>query len=520
MDLGSALGFLLSGIRESFAPCVPGSLWGFAGPHWDSVLPFFVFFVLVYVAAAFLNGIVFGIKKKSVPLLSTCCNSFIHGLCCILAGCSILSQWDDRKLDHVNSELQNQVVQFSFAYLASDTLNAIFFDWDVLFLAHHVLSLLYLYAVLQLQVGAVSAVFVFFLGEVTSPIFNSFTVLRELKKDYKWASPWFHLVSPIFTVSFVLVRSVISVPLIYWYMKQMLVDSHAIPFPWRLFMVSLVGLGLKIHGGTRKARTRLARHLVRGHESSACGPQEVQQARAWCPLHAHNAILAPKSVGRAATIVSSMLVLLLLQPSEALALPDIVPLVESTVSSAGVLGPVVFIIIYAVAAVLFVPASVLTVSAGFLFGPWLGSSIVSIAATTGAGLAFLIGRYFARSYVESTIQKNEKFVAIDKAIASQGAKVVFLMRLSPLFPYSVINYSLGLTKVPFTQYIVASWIGMLPGTFAYVILGSAGKAAVTAGGTSSAFPGALLYFVGALATLGVTVLISREASKVLNEMDS
>lgn len=123
----------------------------------------------------------------------------IHGLCCILAGCSILSQWDDRKLDHVNSELQNQVVQFSFAYLASDTLNAIFFDWDVLFLAHHVLSLLYLYAVLQLQVGAVSAVFVFFLGEITSPIFNSFTVLRELKKDYKWASPWFHFVSPIFT---------------------------------------------------------------------------------------------------------------------------------------------------------------------------------------------------------------------------------------------------------------------------------------------------------------------------------
>lgn len=290
--------------------------------------------------------------------------------------------------------------------------------------------------------------------------------------------------------------------------------------PYRCTICCLNWRGLKIHGGTRKARTRLARRLVRGHESSACGPQEVQQARAWCPPHAHNAMLAPKSVGRAATIVSSMLVLLLLQPSEALALPDIVPLVESTVSSAGVLGPVVFIIIYAVAAVLFVPASVLTVSAGFLFGPWLGSIIVSIAATTGAGLAFLIGRYFARSYVESTIQKNEKFVAIDKAIASQGAKVVFLMRLSPLFPYSLINYSLGLTKVPFTQYIVASWIGMLPGTFAYVILGSAGKAAVTAGGTSSAFPGALLYFVGALATLGVTVLISREASKVLNEMDS
>lgn len=276
---------------------------------------------------------------------------------------------------------------------------------------------------------------------------------------------------------------------------------------------------MNTHSGTRKARTRLAR-LVQGHKDSVCGTQELPQGRAWCSVRRRNASLTPKSVGKVASIVWSMLLLLLLQPSEALALPDIVPLVESTVSSAGLLGPVVFIIIYAVAAVLFVPASVLTVSAGFLFGPWLGSAIVSIAATTGAGLAFLIGRYFARSYVESKIQKNDKFVAIDKAIASQGAKVVFLMRLSPLFPYSLINYSLGVTKVPFTEYIVASWIGMLPGTFAYVILGSAGKAAVAAGGTSSTFPGALLYIVGALATLGVTVLISREASKVLNEMDS
>lgn len=217
-DLGSALGLLLSGIRESFAPWVPGLR--FAGAHWNSVLPYFAFFALVYIITAMINVFVFGIKRKSVPLLSTCCNSLyvctcslacafvlttasshcsVHGLCCILAGYSILGQWGDRKLDHANTELQNQMVQFSFAYLASDTVNAILFDWDVLFLAHHALSLLYLYAVLQLQVGAVSAVFVFFLGEITSPVFNAFNVLRELKKDYTWAYSWFHVVSPIFT---------------------------------------------------------------------------------------------------------------------------------------------------------------------------------------------------------------------------------------------------------------------------------------------------------------------------------
>jgi uncharacterized membrane protein YdjX (TVP38/TMEM64 family) len=98
--------------------------------------------------------------------------------------------------------------------------------------------------------------------------------------------------------------------------------------------------------------------------------------------------------------------------------------------------------------------------------------------------------------------------------------VVFLMRLSPIFPYSLINYSLGLTKVPFWEYILASWLGMLPGTIAYTGLGAAGKAAVSAVDSQNSVTTMVFYAVGALATLGVTILLSREANRVLSdEMD-
>jgi hypothetical protein len=109
-------------------------------------------------------------------------------------------------------------------------------------------------------------------------------------------------------------------------------------------------------------------------------------------------------------------------PAHAASIQDLAPMVESWVALAGPLGPVVFILLYGVAAVLLIPASVLTISAGFLFGPLMGTIVVSIASTFGAGLSFLIGRYAARSFVEKRIGENEKFAAIDKALANQGAK--------------------------------------------------------------------------------------------------
>lgn len=205
-------------------------------------------------------------------------------------------------------------------------------------------------------------------------------------------------------------------------------------------------------------------------------------------------------------------------PAEALTLQDAVGGLESLVTSAGPLGPVLFIAAYVVATVFLIPASVLTVGAGFLFGPILGTVVVSIASTLGATAAFLVGRYLARPAVARRASADARFAAVDSAIAAQGAKIVLLMRLSPLFPFSLLNYGLSLTSIPLGSYVAASWAGMLPGTIAYVALGGAGKAAAeTAAGAGTSPLQLAMYALGALATLGATVLISRAASQALKE---
>src|SRR5229473_3327587 len=176
-------------------------------------------------------------------------------------------------------------------------------------------------------------------------------------------------------------------------------------------------------------------------------------------------------------------------------------------------GPVIFVGLYVVATVLFIPGSVLTLGAGAVFGVALGSVCVSISATLGATAAFLVGRYLARDAIARKIEKNEKFAAIDHAVADEGWKIVFLTRLSPVFPFTLLNYAFGLTRVRLGHYVLASWIGMMPGTVMYVYLGSlvnvgAGHRQRTAGEWA-------LYGVGLLATTIVTVFVTRLAKKAL-----
>ena len=196
---------------------------------------------------------------------------------------------------------------------------------------------------------------------------------------------------------------------------------------------------------------------------------------------------------------------------------SIISTLESAVETAGPWAPVVFVVCYVIAAVIFVPASALTIAAGFLFGPVQGSLMVSLASTTGAAVSFLIGRYIARPFVEKKLASSSassKFAAVDKAIREQGAKVVFLLRLSPLFPYSPLNYLLSLTSVRFLDFLGASWLGMIPGTIAYVALGGVGKAATE----NTASPVQIVFYVvGAAATLAVTVILGRVARKALND---
>jgi uncharacterized membrane protein YdjX (TVP38/TMEM64 family) len=180
------------------------------------------------------------------------------------------------------------------------------------------------------------------------------------------------------------------------------------------------------------------------------------------------------------------------------------------------LGPwsaLIFIAVYVLAAVFFIPGSVLTLGAGAVFGVVWGSVYVSIGSTLGATAAFLVGRYLARDAIARKIEGNERFDAIDKAVATEGWKIVGLTRLAPVFPFTLLNYAFGLTRVKLWHYVLASWIGMMPGTVMYVYIGSLAQAAV---GERTRTTGEwVLYGVGLLAAVIVTVLVTRIARQAL-----
>ncbi len=135
----------------------------------------------------------------------------------------------------------------------------------------------------------------------------------------------------------------------------------------------------------------------------------------------------------------------------------------------GSLGPLVFVLVYSLGVVLAFPGSLLTVAAGALFGPWLGVATVSFASTLGSSLAFLIARYFARESAARWLSRSEKFRRLDKMTAEHGSVMVAVTRLVPLFPFNLINYGFGLTRVPFGAYVFWSWLCMLPATVLYVV---------------------------------------------------
>jgi uncharacterized membrane protein YdjX (TVP38/TMEM64 family) len=170
---------------------------------------------------------------------------------------------------------------------------------------------------------------------------------------------------------------------------------------------------------------------------------------------------------------------------------------------------------------LFIPGSLLTLGGGALYGVVWGSIYVIVAATLGATIAFLIGRYFARNWVSQQIQGHPKFQAIDFAVAREGLKIVLLTRLSPIFPFNLLNYAFGVTRVSLKDYVIGS-IGMIPGTVMYVYLGSlAGDIASLGMPQEMSFQAQvaqwIVKIIGFLATVAVTVYITRLAQRSLNQ---
>jgi len=196
----------------------------------------------------------------------------------------------------------------------------------------------------------------------------------------------------------------------------------------------------------------------------------------------------------------------------------LVPRFAAWVEGLGAVGPLVFILGYAVATVAFIPGSVLTLAAGAIFGVVKGTLLTLAGATLGACAAFLVARYLARSAIERRIANNPRFVAIDRAVGREGFKIVALLRLSPIFPFNLLNYALGLTRVRFLDYFAAS-AAMLPGTLLYVYYGAAaGSLASAVGGRTEKGTGDWIVLgLGLLATVAVTTYVTRLAGRAVRQ---
>jgi uncharacterized membrane protein YdjX (TVP38/TMEM64 family) len=184
----------------------------------------------------------------------------------------------------------------------------------------------------------------------------------------------------------------------------------------------------------------------------------------------------------------------------------------------GAWGPAVFILGYVVACIAFVPGTILTLAAGALFGVWKGTAYVFAGAVLGSVAAFLVARHAARGAIEKRVEGNRRFAAVDEAIGRQGLRIVLLLRLSPVFPFNLLNYALGLTKVSFRDYLVGS-IGMIPGTLLYVWYGAAigSLARIAAGERPQSQAGTAFLVAGLVATIVATIFITRAAQRALRQ---
>lgn len=197
----------------------------------------------------------------------------------------------------------------------------------------------------------------------------------------------------------------------------------------------------------------------------------------------------------------------------------VVPRFAAWVDGLGGWGMAAYVIGYAAFTVAFIPGSVLTLAAGALFGVLRGTALAFAGATLGSTLAFLVSRYLARPWVERRVSQDRRVRRLDRAVGVHGFRLVFLLRLSPVLPFALMNYALGVTRVRFRDYLLASF-GMIPGTLLYVWTGKlAGDVAEVAGGTPVHRGPAYwsLIAVGFGATVAVTIAVTRIARRALRD---
>ncbi len=190
-----------------------------------------------------------------------------------------------------------------------------------------------------------------------------------------------------------------------------------------------------------------------------------------------------------------------------------------TIQGLGAIGIIAFILLYTIATVALIPGSILTLGAGVVFGVGWGSVYVLIGAVCGEMCAFLLGRYFARDWIDSKIKDNATFYALNQALNREGLKIILLTRLSPIFPFSLLNYAFGVTGISLRDYFLGS-IGMIPMTITYVYFGSLAEDLATINqGSEFVNPELqwIIKIIGFLATVGATVYMTRIAERALDK---
>ncbi|WP_410500621.1 TVP38/TMEM64 family protein [Chroococcidiopsis sp. SAG 2025] len=201
-------------------------------------------------------------------------------------------------------------------------------------------------------------------------------------------------------------------------------------------------------------------------------------------------------------------------------LPELLRQTLQGIENLGAIGAIAFILLYVIATVALIPGTILTLGAGVVYGAIFGSIYVFIGATLGATAAFLVGRYLARGWVAKKIAGNQKFQVIDEAVGKEGFKIVLLTRLSPIFPFSLLNYALSITQVSLKDYFLGS-VGMLPGTIMYVYLGSLASSLATLNSSDRPTNSTVVWIIriiGFIATVTVTLYVTRIARKALAKL--
>jgi uncharacterized membrane protein YdjX (TVP38/TMEM64 family) len=185
------------------------------------------------------------------------------------------------------------------------------------------------------------------------------------------------------------------------------------------------------------------------------------------------------------------------------------------IAQSGWTGVAGFITLYTLTCVFFLPGSVLSVGAGAVYGFWFSTALVTISSTVGAMVNFLTSRYLARSWMQKRLGRSAKFRALDKAVSTEGGRIILISRMSPVVPHSLVSYAAGLIRISFRRFTLASFVGFIPQSAAYTYVGAVvGKAVRTSAGVTPHDPVTwALYGLGLVATLAVTVLTTRTARR-------